>query len=204
MYQFTIPMALVDFLPVLFFGGAALLLMRDLHNKMCAAAFALFATGTVDIFAAGFLKALWKLLYAANICDFRTLNTLFLPMQSFGFLLAGIGIVLMLTRKKAPLLSAVPAVFSGSVIFIMMMTLGLGAICTCLSILAVRMKKGWASALFIGCFVASMGMGAMAGQDTTLAWVNWTEQAINCVGQGLLLIGTFVLHKNGLKDFSLK
>ncbi len=201
MYQFTIPMALVDFLPVLFFGIAALLLQQDLYGKMSKGAFSLFSAGTINIFAAGFLKALWKLLYAANVCDFHALNSLFLPLQSIGFLLAGLGIVLMLAKKRVPVLSAAPAVFSGSVVFIMMMVLGLGAICTVLSILAVKMKKGWVSIFFIGCFLASMGMGAMAGQDATQAWVNWVEQSINCVGQGLLLIGTWVLHKNGLKDF---
>ena len=57
MYNFTTPMALMDFVPVLFFGAAALLLQKDLYNKMSRTAFTLFATGTVNIFAAGFLKA---------------------------------------------------------------------------------------------------------------------------------------------------
>ena len=70
MYHFSIPMALVDFLPVLFFGYAAALLQRDLYDKMRKSHFALFAAGTINIFAAGFLKAAWKLLYAAGICDF--------------------------------------------------------------------------------------------------------------------------------------
>ncbi len=203
MYQFTIPMALVDFLPVLFFGCAAALLQQDLYGKMRKSHFALFAAGSINIFAAGFLKALWKLLYAAGICDFQVLNTLFLPMQSLGFLLAGIGIVLMLAGRSKPMLSVAPVVFSGSGIFIGMMVLGLGCICTVLSILAVRMKRRWAAGLFAGCFLCSMGMGAMAGQDVTKAWVNWAEQAINCVGQGLLLLGALVLHQNGLKDYEL-
>ena len=82
--------------------------------------------------------------------------------------------------------------------FIMMMVLGLGSICTCLSILAVRLKKKAAVILFVLAFLASMGMGAMAGQDSTQAWVNWLEQGINCVGQGLLLWGVLILHKAGL------
>ena len=32
MYNFTIPMALVDYIPVLFFGIAALILQRDLPD----------------------------------------------------------------------------------------------------------------------------------------------------------------------------
>ncbi len=203
MYQFSIPMALVDFLPVLFFGYAAALLQQDLYNKMRKSYFALFAAGTINIFIAGLLKALWKLLYAANICDFHALNTLFLPMQSIGFLLAGLGIVLMLAKKNTPLFSVAPAVFTGTGIFIAMMVLGLGCICAVLGILAVKMQKKWAAVLFTLSFLCSMGMGAMSGQDATLAWVNWTEQAINCMGQGLLLGGTWVLHQNGLKDYQL-
>ena len=201
MYHFTIPMALMDYVPVIFFGVAACLLQKDLYNKMRKGAFALFAAGTINIFAAGFLKATWKLLYAAGICDFAALNTMFLPVQSIGFLLAGLGIVLMLVRKKEVLLAAAPPVFSGSVIFIMMMVLGLGSICAVLSILAVKLKKKAAMPLFILAFLVSMGMGAMAGMDMTLPWVNWMEQGINCVGQGLLMWGVIVLHKNGLKDF---
>lgn len=203
MYNFTIPMALMDFIPVLFFGYGAALLQRDLYNKMRKSHFALFAAGTINIFAAGFLKALWKLLYAANICDFQALNTMFLPVQSIGFLLAGLGIVLMLTNRKNVCLAMAPPVFSGSVIFIMMMVLGLGSICTVLSIFAVKMKKKGAMVLFIAAFLCSMGMGAMSGQDVTQAWVNWVEQGINCIGQGLLMAGVIVLDRAGLKDFTI-
>ena len=203
MYHFTIPMALMDFLPVFFFGYAAALMQRDLYGKMRKSHFALFAAGTINIFAAGFLKALWKLLYAANICDFHALNTMFLPVQSIGFLLAGLGIVLMMTGRKNAALAVAPPFFSGSVIFIMMMVLGLGSICTVLSILAVKLKKKYAAMLFILAFLCSMGMGAMAGQDTTLAWVNWVEQGINCVGQGLLMWGVIVLDRAGLQELTI-
>ena len=203
MYNFTIPMALMDYIPVAFFGIAALLLQLDLYGKMRKDAFAMFAAGTINIFLAGFLKATWKLLYAAGICDFAALNTMFLPVQSIGFLLAGVGIILMMTTKKNAMVAVAPPLFSGSVIFIMMMVLGLGSICTVLSIIAVKMKKKGAMVLFILAFAASMGMGAMSGQDVTQAWVNWVEQGINCAGQGMLMWGVLILHKAGLKDFQI-
>ena len=203
MYNFTIPMALMDYIPVAFFGIAALLLQLDLYGKMRKDAFAMFAAGTINIFLAGFLKATWKLLYAAGICDFAALNTMFLPVQSIGFLLAGVGIILMMTTKKNAMVAVAPPLFSGSVIFIMMMVLGLGSICTVLSIIAVKMKKKGAMVLFILAFAASMGMGAMSGQDVTQAWVNWVEQGINCAGQGMLMWGVLILHKAGLKEFQI-
>lgn len=70
-------------------------------------------------------------------------------------------------RPKKAMLAVAPPIFSGSILFIMMMVLGLGSICTCLSILAVRMKKKRAMVLFILAFLASMGMVAMSGQESS-------------------------------------
>ncbi|MBQ1742522.1 MAG: hypothetical protein II045_05460 [Oscillospiraceae bacterium] len=203
MYEFTVPMALVDYIPVLLFGAAAVLLQRDLYNKMPKYAFACFAAGTINIFIAGFLKATWKLLYALGACDFQALNTMFLPTQSIGFLLAGLGVVLMLTGRKRRVLAAAPPVFGGTMLFISIMVLGLGAICSGLSVVAVRMKKSSAALLFILSFLCSMGMGYLSSRDAASAAVNWIEQSVNCVGQGAMLLGALTLHRAGLRDYQL-
>ena len=203
MYEFTVPMALVDYIPVLLFGAAAVLLQRDLYNKMPKYAFACFAAGTINLFIAGFLKATWKLLYALGICNFQSLNTMFLPTQSIGFLLAGLGVVLMLAGRKRRVLAVVPPVFSGTMLFISMMVLGLGAICSGLSIVAVRMKKSSAALLFVLSFLCSMGMGYLSSRDAASAAVNWIEQGVNCVGQGAMLLGALTLHRAGLRDYQL-
>ena len=202
MYNVSVPMALMDFVPVVFYGFTAAILRRDLFNKMSRQNFSLFSAGTVFIFMAGLLKALWKLLYGAGICDFQALNTIFLPVQSIGFLLTGVSIILMVARKKVPVL-AVPPVFGGTMVFIPMMVLGLGAIVTVLSVLAVKLKKKPVMALFILSFLASLAMGGMASQDSSQAWVNWVEQSLNCVGQGALLLGVLALDRAGLKELKL-
>ena len=206
MYNVSIPMALVDYIPVFFFGVSMVLLQRDLYNKMFKGAYALFAAGTIDVFCAGFLKATWKLLYAAGVCDFEILNHMMMPLQSIGFLLIGAGLVGMLCwkRKDAMMLSAAPAVFSGTFVFIILMVLGLGCLCTILSILAARMKKKGIIVLFVLAFLCYMGMGYMSSQDSTLSWVNWVEQSINCVGQGLMMIGVILLHKAGLAEYKFR
>ena len=101
MKDFSIAMAIVDYIPVLFFLCAVIVLQRDLYNKMSKGAFALFAAGTINVFVAGALKATYKLLYAANICDFEPLNAMFFPVQSIGFLLAGIAMIAMLFSNRA-------------------------------------------------------------------------------------------------------
>ena len=202
MNDFTIAMALVDYIPVAFFAAAAIILMGDLYNKMSKGAFALFASGAIMITIAGALKATWKLLYAAKICDFSALNSMFFPTQSIGFLLAGVGILLMLLQRsgKSAALAVAPPVFSGTFVFVGLMVAGLGVMDTVLCILAARMKKPWLIAIFVISFVCSLGMGYLSSKDFAEASMNWIAEGVNVVGQGTLLLGVYLLHKNGLAD----
>ena len=168
MYQFTVPMALMDFVPVIFFGVTAVILLRDLYNKMVKGAYALLAAGSINVFMAGFCKALWKLLYAANICDFVALEEMFMPVNSIGLLFVGMSLVGMLCfKRRSAMLSVAPVAFTSSMPFIMMMVVGLGGMCTGLSILAAKMKKGKTMILFIASFVCAMAMGYLSSQDST-------------------------------------
>lgn len=165
-------------------------------------AFACLAAGTSNAFLADFLKAAWKLLYAAGVCDFQELNTMFLPSQSPGLLLTGLGILLILGVKKQAALAVAPPLFKGTFVFVAMMVLGLGAMCAGLSVLAVKMKKGLI-VVFVLCFFCYMAMGYLASREGNFAAMSWVEQGINTLGQLLLLCGVLSLHKAGLRDFAL-
>ncbi len=206
MKDFTVPMALADFLPVLLFAAASVLLMRDLYNKMSKGAFALFAAGTIDVIAAGALKATYKLLYALGLCDFEALSNVFFPLQSLGFLLAGIGVLAMLCHKQSGKTAAAvaPPLFSGTFVFVTLMVLGLGLMNAVLSVLAVKMKKPLLILLFVLSFVCSLCMGYLSSRDFTEAAMNWIAEAVNTVGQGALLAGAILLRKNGLSDLRLR
>lgn len=206
MKDFSISMALVDYIPVLFFGIASVLLMKDLYNKMCKWAFALFAAGTINVTIAGALKATYKLLYAAKICDFTALNNMFFPVQSIGFVLAGIGIIIMLCKpcKQTTVIAVAPPVFTGTFVFVGLMVAGLGLLDVALCILSIKMKKSWLIALFALSFVCSLGMGYLSSQNFAEASMNWIAEGVNVVGQGTLLAGTLYLHKYGLADYQLK
>ena len=207
MNHFSVPMALVDFVPVFLFGTGAVILMRDLYRKMTAASFALFAAGSINVFSAGFLKALWKLLYAANICDFSALDAMFFPVQSIGFLLVGLGVAAMVCckqkKERVYTAAAAPTVFSGTFLFVGLMVAGLACMNASLSYVAVKMKKPLAIVCFAVTFVCCMGMGYLSSQDFSQASMNWIAEGVNVVGQGALLCGTLVLHKAGLADWEL-
>jgi len=198
MYNVSIPMALMDFVPVIFFGITMVLLQRDLYNKMFKGAYALFAAGTINVFLAGFLKATWKLLYAAGACDFAALDAMFFPVQSLGFLMAGIAVLLMVVSKKhknAMLAVAAPPVFSGTFLFVGLMVAGLGCMNGGLIALAAKEKKVVAIICFVLSFLCSLCMGYLSSQDFTQAFMNWMAEIINVIGQGSLLCGTLLLRK---------
>ena len=198
MNDFSVSMALVDYIPVVFFAIAALILMRDLYDKMSRGAFALFSAGVIDVTIAGALKATWKLLYATGACNFESLDHMFFPVQSIGFLLAGIGILMMLCHKKGALLVAAPPVFGGTFVFVGLMVVGLGLTDVALCILAKKLKKPALIAIFALSFVCSLCMGYLSSQDFAKASMNWIAEGVNVVGQGTLLLGVYLLHKNGL------
>ncbi len=205
MKDFSVSMALVDFIPVIFFCMAAVLLMRDLYYKMSKGAFALFAAGAIDIVCAGALKAVYKLLYASGVCDFEALNAIFFPVQSIGFLLAGVGMLAMICHRQSEntLLAVAPPVFAGTFIFVGLMVAGLGLMDAVLCILAVRIKKPALIAFFAVSFVCSLCMGYLSSQDFAKASMNWIAEGVNVIGQGALLAGVVLLHKNWNKGLDV-
>ncbi len=214
MKEFSIPMALTDFVPVLLFAWAGVLMMRDLYGKMSKGAFAIFAAGIIDVTCAGALKALYKLLYAAGICDFAPLSAMFFPVQAIGFLLSGLGLVAMLVypqgntqenpQRKTVLHTAALPVFTGTFIFVGMMTAGIGMICVSMSVLAKKLGKPVLIIFFVLALIAMLGMGYLSSHDFTKASMNWIAQGTNIFGQGALLWGTWLMHRAGLEKLELK
>ncbi len=160
MKEFSVVMSLMDYIPVALFEAATVILIRDMYNKMSKGAFALFAAGTIDVICAGLLKATYKLMYALGICDFEALSNVFFPMQSLGFMLAGIGMLALLCHRQTP--SGEPKAPKKSFLII---ELSLLAICVVYLLLRGNNKTGVAPAYFSGTFVfvalMIIGLGLM-------------------------------------------
>ena len=188
----TIPMALMDFVPVLLFGAAWVILYRDLKNKLDLCSGILLPLGAVLVFAAGFCKAVWKLQTALGLNAVELFNKAMFPTQSTGFLLLGIGmLVFMFAKRKSTARSLTPIFVMGNVLGALGMLSGLVWV-------AKRMKVKPAIPLFILTFVLLMMMGYLSSHDFAQASMNWVAQSVNVVGQLLFFIGALLLHKAGL------
>ncbi len=189
MKQFTVPMALVDYIPVILFCLGALTIIKEFRKKMSSVSFFLFVAGAVLVTAAGFLKASYKLLYALGVGDFVWMSAQMFSNQSIGFLLAGIGLTIFALNKDRTY------AFLPTMALVGIMVLGLCAMDASLCYIATRMNKRKALPCFIVSFFMCLMMGYLSSKDFDQAFMNWIAQIINIIGQGLFLVGTRILHK---------
>ena len=96
----TVPMALMDFVPVLLFGAAWVILYRDLKNKLNLCSGILLPLGAGLVFLAGFLKATWKMQKALGVPAVELFNKMMFPTQSVGFLLMAVGMLALMYGKR--------------------------------------------------------------------------------------------------------
>lgn len=193
----SVPMAIVDFIPVLLFFITAVILQRDLYYKMNKGAFALLAAGSIMVLIGGIYKAGWKILYALEICDFQAINTAFFPMQGPGFLLFFLGLLFSGNKKKdTSALAVVPYV--SNLPFIIMQVIGLGGAQLTLMVKALKLKKKNAAILFVVSFIFMLGMGYLGSKFDSSSKMNWIAQVTNIISEAALLAGVIILHKAGL------
>ena len=196
---YSVPMALLDLVPVILFLIGAVILQRELYPRLSKGQFALFAAGTIDVFCGGALKAVYKLLYALGVCNFEKLNASFFPIQSIGFLLAGLAMAAFLFYKPKKTtvcgVAAAPALYGGTALFVSMMVIGLGLLDAGLIVLAARRKKYGIIVLLAVSFVCSLGMGYLSSRDFSGAAMNWIAECVNVCGQGTFLAAAVLLRR---------
>lgn len=208
-------MGFVDLIPVVLFLIAAIILQRVLYNKMSKGAFALFSAGTIVVFVAGFLKALYKILLTLRIVNWEVLSKMFFPSQTIGFVLAGAGIAALLFHKQGKGTAyciALPALFvtlgyvgdysnmeiwSGTMIFVVLMCLGVIVMDVGLMVFALKIKKPIILVLLIVSIICTLAMGYLSTKEEMNDWV---KEIINILGQGSLLASAILFKKSGLEE----
>ncbi len=194
----TVTMALVDCIPVVLFLIAAVILQRDLYPYLVKGAYSLVAAGSIMAFLGGMFKALWKLLYALDVCDYVLLDHALFPLQGPGFLLFFLGLTGLFFRRK-PRCFAI--VFTSSVPFIVMQVAGLGGAQVVLSVAAWKNGNRKAPVLFAVSFVCMLGMGYLGAKFDDSSSMHWLAQLTNIASMAAFLLGTLSVHKTGYPYF---
>ena len=223
MKEYSLPMALFDLLPVIFFMAGTMTIAADMRQKMSLPSKTLFVGGSWIVGAAGLLKALYKLVFYMGMGDPAWMSGQFFYNQAFGFLLAGVGLTLAVTRLDKAQSGGADSDGAGSgssgsggskggsgsdklysvvpipiMALVGIMVAGLAALDASLCFLAARLKKRSALALFIFSFFMCLGMGYLSSRSFEKASMNWIAEGVNAVGQLAFLAGCRILHGAGL------
>jgi hypothetical protein len=198
--------AYLDLVPTAIFIWATIILLRDMYHMMGRTAVSLFAAGNAMVIVAGIYKCLWKILMYVKICDFAALNTSFFPMQSTGFLLAGIGILLMFRKGKngVKLIAAAVPVYTSSLIFVIFQVMGLIVMRLGIVVLAKKMGRIASVVALLMSLAAMMVMGYLSAKDFSEPIYNLYAELVNTLGQTLYLVAACDMHRSGLADFQLE
>lgn len=195
MQEYTLPMALMDYLPVILFFLGTQIIARDLKHRIAAVPWWIFTAGILIVTIAGGLKATFKLLHALQITEAEWMADQFFFNHAFGFMLAGIGLTIGVTtrgKQTYALLSTMSLVA--------MIVIGTTAMDASLCWLANKLKKRSALICFIISYFMSLGMGYLSSRDFSSSSMNWIAQIVNLIGQLLLYLGCRQLHEAGLRD----
>lgn len=196
----SVLMAIIDFIPVLLFFTATIILQKDFYDKMVKGAYSLLAAGSIMVLLGGFFKVTWKILYALEICDFTVLNKSLFVIQGPGFFLVFCSLLSVLLRngleiKKTTALAAVVPVYSSNLLFFVVMILGSSGVLTCLFTLCGKLKKRSAQICFVISVIFMLAMGYLESKFDDSSKMNWIAQLTNILNQGVLLLGTCLMHK---------
>lgn len=202
----TVTMALVDCIPVVLFFIAAIRLQHDLYPYLVKGAYSLLAAGSIMAFLGGLFKALWKLLYALNICDYVLLDHALFVLQGPGFLLFFLGLTGLYwkpARKgETVLYSAAPVVVASSLPFLVMQVVGLGGAQVLLGLAGAKKGRKSVPALFALSFVFMLGMGYLGAKFDDSSRMHWVAQLTNILSMTAFLLGTVQLRKAGYQNLN--
>lgn len=196
MKEFSIPMAIVDYIPVVLFALAMITVIRNL-KKSNPFGLVLLMIGSLMVSSAGFFKATYKLLYAFGAGDFVWMSNQFFSNQALGFLFSGVGLMICVMNMKNR-----EYVFLPTMALVGIMVVGLAAMDAGLCFLANKLKKRSALVCFIISFFLCLMMGYLSSKDFDKAFMNWLAQGINILGQLLIYLGVRILHKAGLNKIA--
>lgn len=202
--EYSLGLALLDFVPIFAFLVGAYFLVRAAlitRGKPCGR---MMMAGTLLVFAGGFFKAIWKMLYVTGVADIQVMSEMQFVLHAPGFLAMFVAILLLAKAlKAAPSGVEAAAIAVWKIPLLAVMTVSSLGAQGILASIAFRKKSPIAGGMFIAAIICMLTMSGMAsGSEQTVA-MQWIEEVINTIGQVAFAFGSFLIYRTILKEQQL-
>lgn len=194
--EYTLGLALLDFVPITAFLVGGYFLVRIVMLARGRPCGRMMMAGTLLVFAGGFLKASWKLLYTLEMADITWMSEAQFVLLAPGFFAMLVAVILLSRSLKAEKTGGMlAAIAAWKIPFLAVMTLcSLGAH-GILTYISFQKKARLAGALFIVAVLCMLGMSGMASGSTQTITTQWIEEGINAFGQISFALGSYLLYR---------
>lgn len=195
MDKVTVLLALMDYLPVIFFGIGSMYLLRIGYALLSRGFYTAMAGGAVLCIGSGLYKATSKLIEASfNYC-LVALQSSQLIMLAPGFILlfvASLGLIRRDTSKTA--LAAAPGMEIWTIPFIAIMSLANIAFLFLMIIFSLRKELRTPAVLYCLSILTLLFMSYLSSQPMTIG-TQWIAQGVNSIVQILAMAGHSILYR---------
>ncbi len=194
---YSVPMALMDMLPNIAFLIGAYFLVKLVLRERGTKCGRMLMIGSALVFLGGALKAIWKLLVAAEISDITFMKEAQFVLAAFGFTAVLVSVILIARKriskdngKNIPL----AAMAAWKIPFLAVMTLASLGAQGILVYMSFKRSIRIAAIFLIVSVLCMLGMAGMSSGEQTISR-QWIEQSINLVGQTCFALGCYFLYK---------
>ncbi len=205
--QISLPMALVDYIPVILFVCTCVILLLHFFRKMKLWNYIIMVVGCAGVSIAGLGKAIWKTLCVFGI-NIKWINDSFFPVQSMSFLILAIALLIygaMISKDKKNNIETTYAMAPLTLVSILLQVVGFALLVVALIVITVKSceKKVLPIVLFALSFVFMMGMGYLGVKFDDSSSMHWIAQVTNIIGQTSLFTGTLLIYVDAKKHNKL-
>ncbi|MCU0484877.1 MAG: hypothetical protein MUC85_02080 [Anaerolineales bacterium] len=193
---YTLPLALLDFIPnIAFLVGAYFLVQTVIlaRGKPCSR---MCMAGSLLVFSGGILKATWKLIFTLGIADIQWMSQAQFILLAPGFLALLVTTILLARTRPIETPSITMAMAAWKIPLLAIMTLSSLGAQGILTYISFKRKARVAASLFIVAVLCMLGMSGMAsGSEQTVA-AQWIEESMNTIGQIAFAAACWLLYRN--------
>lgn len=199
-HDINIPMAVVDFIPVILCGIAIYNFILAFNRKMTTGQRSFFAAGGILLVASGFLKALWKLLYALGVCDIPLLSDQLMLNNTLAFICLASSTWAMIIKNKdlkdTTLYSfaAVPVITS-KMMFIIPMTLSVILWYIGMAVAAFKKKNKSIAFMILFTMITALVKSGLGSSFDGSAVMNWVAEGVMTIGEISLCLAAVKFRK---------
>lgn len=222
MGEFTITMAIVNFLPTLFSALAFLFIAQLVHDAAPKRQVLIWIGGALVVLG-GLTKAIWKLIMATTGADLAWLANALFPLLGPGFIFAASGVwgalqvhshqgghrmdplwvafvVILLAFCSAAIRAWVLDIERGWFLpLLTLTTVGNLALSVLLIWIAARRRIWLGAALLVASLITVFALPPIAMIEPKSIAVHWLEQALTIAGMAAFAVAVYRLHQGALR-----